>query len=416
MWICDNTFRLDLKAIFPNFILRCFLSFDLLQSNIMTLTTRTKICETIDDVISKSSFTEDNISLRQIKDDEGWEKIALKYPNLVSNHEMDCSLQTMMTPWYFGIMMLDTKNDTICGFVTFYVAYSSWNGKIMYLDQMQCLLTDDDTTIEESLLQMLAKIAVELDFARLTWRHLITPEWHSKGSNQPEMHKEVLTLTMEKEQMLSYVQTIFPESNDSQLLEGPFTKDNVNRTINNVLVEVNQAINKTGKFSLRLATEADIPTITRLIQGLADYVKEPDAVMLKDDDYKRDGFTDTVDPHYYCLLVDCIDEEQNEKQIYTCGFAFFFFGYELESGRFIYLEDLFIESDYRQNGGGSLVMATLAKITVALKGSNFYWQALDWNTAGLTFYEKIGAKILKGVKTSRYCADASDSLKKFARS
>jgi GNAT superfamily N-acetyltransferase len=42
--------------------------------------------------------------------------------------------------------------------------------------------------------------------------------------------------------------------------------------------------------------------------------------------------------------------------------AFFYFRYDVEKGRFLYLEDLYIEKRYRGNGRGTLVMATLASI------------------------------------------------------
>jgi GNAT superfamily N-acetyltransferase len=83
----------------------------------------------------------------------------------------------------------------------------------------------------------------------------------------------------------------------------------------------------------------------------------------------------------------------------------------LGEGRFLYLEDLFLEVEYRQRGGGNLVMQTLAQICQSLQCTHLYWQALDWNTSGLQFYDKIGAEILEGVMTSRYCGDA---MKAFA--
>ena len=74
------------------------------------------------------------------------------------------------------------------------------------------------------------------------------------------------------------------------------------------------------------------------------------------------------------------------------------------------MEDLFLEVDYRQNGGGNLLMKTLARISLALGCNQLLWQALDWNTAGLKFYAKIGATILEGEKTSRFCGEAMQSF------
>jgi hypothetical protein len=52
--------------------------------------------------------------------------------------------------------------------LSFYLAYSSWTGRILYLDQVRCHGLEDN--VEKLLLQILADIAVELDCARLTWR------------------------------------------------------------------------------------------------------------------------------------------------------------------------------------------------------------------------------------------------------
>ncbi len=213
---------------------------------------------------------------------------------------------------------------------------------------------------------------------------------------------------MNRDSIDSYVQNSFSDIANEALLHGSFTGEMVSNSIDAVLEEIDKS-NKVGKFALRLAKESDTATISHLVHGLAEYVKEPDAVMLEGEDYKKDGFSEH--PLFFCLIVDTI-EETGER--YPCGFAFFFFGYQLGKGRFVHLEDLFVESKYRQGGAGSLVMATLARISQALELSNFYWQALDWNTGALQFYQKIGAQILHGVKTSRYCADPNDAIKKFS--
>ena len=172
-----------------------------------------------------------------------------------------------------------------------------------------------------------------------------------------------------------------------------------------------------SEFRIRLATKDDLTTITKLVQGLADYVKESDAVYLTAEDYLRDGFSDHEEPLFYFLLMDRrqATNESNDDDWIPCGYAAYYFGYEIGSseggGRFLYLEDLFIEEEHRKIGGGSLMMQTLSQIALSLQCSRFYWQALDWNTAGLNFYKKIGATIQQGVITRRYCGD---SLRKFA--
>jgi GNAT superfamily N-acetyltransferase len=215
------------------------------------------------------------------------------------------------------------------------------------------------------------------------------------------MHGEVLTLAMDKEALSSYVMTSLGGTSPVMVHQGAFRRPAVDSAIQSVLVEANIRSAETSKFRIRLAQQSDIGTMSRLVQALADYVKEPDAVQMTEENYKQDGFSES--PLFYSLIVDHIGEDGST---YECGYAICFFGYELGKGRFLYLEDLFLEVDYRQGGGGSMVMSTLAQICQSLQCSRLYWQALDWNSDGLKFYEKIGATILEGVKTSRYCGDA----------
>jgi hypothetical protein len=72
-------------------------------------------------------------------------------------------------PTHFGMMLQKTNEaEEIFGVVTFYMAYSTWDGRILYVDRLECSEMDHD--IETLLHQTLADIAVQLDCSRLTWR------------------------------------------------------------------------------------------------------------------------------------------------------------------------------------------------------------------------------------------------------
>ncbi|KAG7344147.1 acyl-CoA N-acyltransferase [Nitzschia inconspicua] len=379
-----------------------------------SILTASKVECIVDTVLSESKLSsleglakEYGLSLKQATADDAWTRI-LKCSGQSSDSEEDeiSSLhlfQTGRTPWFFGMEIINKEGKT-CGFVTFYIAYSSWNGKILHLDQIQC--NNMNEQIERAILQLLGNMAVGIDCARLTWTHKETPKWHQQDSNPPEMHEEVLTLSMDRESMSNYVRESFGDTSTKTTHTLPFTATFVHNSIGSVLKRINS---DQYKFQLRLATKLDVEVMCSLVHGLAVYVKEADAVRLGASDYERDGFLNN--PLFYSLIVDT----KNEKGDYfPCGFAFFFFGYQLGKGRFLHLEDLFIESEHRQGGGGSLAMATLAQIGQVLDLDNFYWQALDWNTGALSFYNKIGANIIDGLKTSRYVAHRPGSLKQFA--
>lgn len=180
----------------------------------------------------------------------------------------------------------------------------------------------------------------------------------------------------------------------------------VHQSVEECLSRINEM---STNFRLRLSTGADVETIVRLVKGLAIYEEEPDAVNITSDSFLCDGYSD--EPLFYCLLLEDAKTPAGPNA-YCCGMAFFYFGYELGRGRFLYLEDLFIEYAHRKRGGGSLAMKSLARISLALNCENFYWVALDWNTPALNLYEKIGAKVQEGVLISRY---TDDKLRSFAR-
>jgi len=217
------------------------------------------------------------------------------------------------------------------------------------------------------------------------------------------MHGDVLTLSMNQEAMTTFISD--SSLQNVQIVGGPFSKDKTEAAFAECPERANS--DTASKFRLRIAREEDLDTITRLVHGLADYVKEPDAIDMTAEDYLKNGFA-LDDPLWYCLLVD---KGGNDGTVYTCGYAFVFVGYELGRGRFIYLEDLYLEVEHRGCGGGNMTMKTLAALCRAMQCSHLYWQALDWNNSGLTFYEKIGASIHAGEKTSRY---AGEALKKFS--
>ena len=149
--------------------------------------------------------------------------------------------------------------------------------------------------------------------------------------------------------------------------------------------------------TLYLAGPTDADSIFDLVNGLAIYEKAQDEVAVTSEIYQRDGCL--VDHAiFHCILVKI---HQDDKEV-VVGMGFFYFGYDIENGgRYLYLEDLFIKEEYRGKGYGKAVMTCLAEIAIKCNCSRFMWQALDWNTPALTFYEKIGAKICKGLRTVR---------------
>ena len=127
-------------------------------------------------------------------------------------------------------------------------------------------------------------------------------------------------------------------------------------------------------MTIRLATEADVGTIRRLIVGLALYEKEPaSTVEVTEEELRRDGFG--AQPVFRCLLA--------EVEGVAIGFALFFYNYSTWQGRCIYLEDLYVEEAARGTGTGTLLLKTVAAIAHAEGCKRMSWQALDWFVCGV---------------------------------
>src|ERR1035438_4634502 len=129
--------------------------------------------------------------------------------------------------------------------------------------------------------------------------------------------------------------------------------------------------------TIRSATRGDIPQILRFIRALAAYEREPEAVTATEAGLERDGFG--PNPFYFCLMA--------EYDGRAAGFALFFYNYSTWLGRpGIYLEDLFVEPEYRGRGIGKALLERVAAIAVEKGCQRFEWAVLDWNTPAIEFY------------------------------
>jgi len=154
-------------------------------------------------------------------------------------------------------------------------------------------------------------------------------------------------------------------------------------------------------LTIRAATKEDVPTLLALIRELAEYEREPDAVVATEADLVRDGFGPA--PAFQVLLVAWGAE--------IVGFAFYFFSYSTWRGRScLYLEDLFVRPAFRGRGCGIALMRALAREAVDRQCPRFVWQVLDWNAPSIAFYERLGAEVQRQWLTVRLEGEALAAL------
>ena len=135
---------------------------------------------------------------------------------------------------------------------------------------------------------------------------------------------------------------------------------------------------------VRKATKNDMPSVLELIQELATFEKEPDAVVVTVDDLIRDGFSEN--PLFHCFVA----VEENE----IIGMALYYYRYSTWKGKTIHLEDLIVKENKRGTGAGFALYKEIIKQGKAENVRRIEWNVLDWNTPAIDFYEKSGAKVL----------------------
>jgi len=159
-------------------------------------------------------------------------------------------------------------------------------------------------------------------------------------------------------------------------------------------------------LTIRAATAQDVPLILDFIRALALYERDPDAAVATEHSLLRDGFGPA--PKYRCVLADWNGE--------PAGFAFFFYNYSTWQGRpGLYLEDLFVNPEFRGKGIGKALLLHLARIAVDEGCGRYQWQVLDWNTPALDFYKSLGAKIMTEWLTMRVEGEALERLASMAK-
>lgn len=133
--------------------------------------------------------------------------------------------------------------------------------------------------------------------------------------------------------------------------------------------------------SVRFAREEDLPAVMGLIHELAAYERAPEEVV-NDADQLREDFRQQA----FELLVATVDAK-------VVGMSLFFPVYSTWKGRSTYLEDLYVQPEYRGRGLGYELLRQTAERARSLGSARLHWQVLDWNTPSLQFYEKLGAVI-----------------------
>jgi GNAT superfamily N-acetyltransferase len=152
---------------------------------------------------------------------------------------------------------------------------------------------------------------------------------------------------------------------------------------------------------IREAQPKDVADLLRLVRGLAEYEREPDAVEATEDLLTLALFGEN--PRVFASVA--------ESDGRVVGMAVWFLAFSTWTGRpSLYLEDIFVEPEHRSEGLGRALLTHLAARAVELGCARMDWSVLDWNEPAHGFYRAMGAHPMEEWTTWRLEGDALAAL------
>jgi GNAT superfamily N-acetyltransferase len=153
------------------------------------------------------------------------------------------------------------------------------------------------------------------------------------------------------------------------------------------------------EIEVRPGTVEDIPLMLSFMRSMAEFEKLQ--VTATEQSLRESLFS--RDPAGYTLLA-FVDGGPAAYAVYCYTFA------SMVGKRVLWLDDLYVEPDFRGKGIASALMAYLADIAIRNKCGRFEWMVVDWNAPAIAFYAGLGATILDEWRICRLDGESLASL------
>ena len=143
------------------------------------------------------------------------------------------------------------------------------------------------------------------------------------------------------------------------------------------------------EYTIRKATKEDMAGVLALINELAIFENEPNAVIINEAYLTKEGFKEN--PSFTVFVA-----EMNDAIV---GIALFYPRFSTWKGKTFHLEDLIVTKDKRGLGIGKALYNHFLKYASDHNVKRVEWAVLDWNTNAIAFYEKTGATVFDDWRT-----------------
>ena len=132
-------------------------------------------------------------------------------------------------------------------------------------------------------------------------------------------------------------------------------------------------------FIIETGQKKHLPEVLELVKDLAEFEKAPLSVT-----NSVERMNEEYD--FFEFFVATLEEK-------VIGIAIYFFSYSTWVGKSLYLDDLYVEPEFRGNGIASELMDNIFKAAFTANCHRVRWQVLDWNTNAIDIYNKLGADL-----------------------
>ena len=134
------------------------------------------------------------------------------------------------------------------------------------------------------------------------------------------------------------------------------------------------------KINIREAQESDFEQIHVLITEFSEFQNLPEKMVNSVEMMKAEKD-----------FFNCFVAETSGKKI--IGYSVFFICYFTWSGKSLYIDDLYIKPDFRDNGVGTLLINKVIQYARETGCHKIRWQVANWNKPAIEFYRKLGVGI-----------------------